>query len=182
MAVRSSRLNVIAARPRLRSHCANGEGIRPCPHVWCKSTMILDHTEGGGIVLNSGLRDDERGEGAARIWSPVRAKDPAKRAAEDQEFAAAVDATLEWWIYETDRARRWGSAPPPDSCLEDILDRLDDGEQMLLEEVGEKMFITRERARQIEESGWSQLTQSRERLKRRLGDAPHRRIRRKEEG
>jgi hypothetical protein len=161
--VAKRRLPVIT-RPTKRSECVNG--IRPCPWVRCKANMIIDQTEGGGIVINSGLDDEERGEGAGRIWRPTVRTNRAEKAAEDAEFAAQAEAALDWWIYRTDRARRMGSVMP-DSCLEDILDRYK-GEEMLLEDVGAKMFITRERARQIEEKALRDLEAAKDLLRRKL--------------
>ena len=158
------RLLPVLQRPTRRSECVGG--IRPCPWVSCKANMIVDYTEGGGLVINSGLGDDERGEGAGRIWRPTVRTDRAKRDAEKAEFLAQADTALDWWIYRTDRARRMGSVMP-DSCLEDILDRYK-GEEMLLEDVGAKMFITRERARQIEEKALQDLEAAKALLRRKL--------------
>lgn len=154
----------VLQRPVKRSDCVGG--VRPCPWVKCKFNMIIDHTENGGIVLNSDLGDDERGEGAGRVWRPTVRTNKEEKRAEDKEFSDQADSVLDWWIYRTDRARRMGSVMP-DSCLADILDRYK-GEEMLLEDVGQKMFITRERARQIEEAVLRALKQAKDLLKRRL--------------
>lgn len=131
-------------RPRHRVDCR--EARRPCPMVACKSNMIMDVVD-GHIILNSGLLEADRGEGANRI---IDARTTA------EEFHAIVDATLEWWARQASRARRLGTNPP-ESCLEDVIqkhvDRIPTEEPitgMDLEDVGAAMFITRERARQIE--------------------------------
>lgn len=132
------------ARPQHRVDCR--EARRPCPMVGCKSNMILDVVD-GNIILNSGLLEADRGEGANRI---IDARTT------DEEFHAVVDATLDWWAKQAARARRLGTNPP-ESCLEDVIAkhiaRIPAEEPitgMDLEDVGAAMFITRERARQIE--------------------------------
>lgn len=132
------------ARPRRRIDCR--ESLRPCPMVGCKSNMIMDVVD-GNIILNSGMLEADRGEGANRI---IDARTT------NEEFHAVVDATLDWWAKQSARARRLGTNPP-ESCLEDViakhLARIPDEDPitgMDLEDVGAAMFITRERARQIE--------------------------------
>lgn len=142
-------------RPRKRRDC---EGVpRPCPHVWCRSNMIIDVTDTGAIMLNSGLGDESRGEGAARLLTEDTP---------DDVFYAHVDEVLDWWVYRTDKAKRLHTKKP-ESCLEDVIDDMQ-GEEMLLEDVGAVMHITRERARQIEEAATLALEQSRDRIKKML--------------
>lgn len=161
---------IAIARPRFRYDCKDAQ--RPCPFAGCRSNMILDLTDAGEIILNSGQIDAERGEGANREIGPDMP---------DAEFHERVDAALEWWRASYARARRLGTKPP-DSCLEDIIDRhlqklktLPDDEivteGMHLETIGHHMFITRERARQIEASVWTQLQAIAPRLKRILEEA-----------
>lgn len=153
----------LVLRPRIRRDCANVP--RPCPHVWCRSNMILDVTENGAIMLNSGLSDEDRGEGAARILGDDMP---------DEEFYAQVDQVLDWWVYRTDKARRLGTLQPK-SCLEDVIDEMK-GEEMLLEDVGAVMHITRERARQIEEATMLSLQKSKDRIQKLLSGSVARRL------
>lgn len=155
-------------RPRLRLDCRDAE--RPCPMVGCRSNLIMDVGDDGTIILNSGLLDAARGEGANRVI------DDKVTAA---EFHRQVDEVLSWWERAYDRARRLRTNAP-DSCLEDVIDRhldkmgrlADDDPRytdgLHLEDVGAALFITRERARQIEETAWRQLLEAAPRLRRSL--------------
>jgi hypothetical protein len=163
-------LAIEIAKPRSRIDC--GVAARPCPFVSCKANMLIDVTEEGEIILNSGQVDAERGEGANReIGEDVPPED----------FYQRVDAMLTWWDESYQRARRMRTRPP-DSCLEDIIDRhrlklrtLPDDEiqtdGMHLETIGGHMFITRERARQLEAAAWTLLKAIAPRLRRRLIEA-----------
>jgi hypothetical protein len=154
---------VVILSPKIRRDCKDMP--RPCWKVGCRSNMILDVTENGAIMLNSGLSDDDRGEGAARILGDD---------VSDEEFYAQVDQVLDWWVYRTDKARRLGTRQPQ-SCLEDVIDAMQ-GDEMLLEDVGAVMHITRERARQIEEAALLALTKSGDRIKKLLGGSFARRL------
>lgn len=158
-------------RPRKRVDCASAQ--RPCPFVGCRSNMIIDVTEDGEIIFNSGLVDAERGEGANRVLGPD---------VPDVEFYRQADNVIDWWRKMFSRATRL-HIRPPDSCLEDIIDRhqrrmmslADDDpsflEGMHLEKIGLHMFITRERARQLEGAALDQLKASAPRIKSLLEDA-----------
>lgn len=157
-----------AYRPRHREDCR--EASRPCPMIGCRSNLIADVTEDGAIILNSGLLDADRGEGANRVIDDKIT---------DAEFHRLVDAVLEWWAQAHARAQRLRTNAP-DSCLEDVIDRhvermmrLPDDDPrysdgLHLEDVGAALFITRERARQIEEAAWNRLVSAAPWLRRRL--------------
>ena len=59
--------------------------------------------------------------------------------------------------------------------MEDVIDAME-GDEMLLEDVGAVMHITRERARQIEEAALLALQKSKDRIQKLLGGSVARRL------
>jgi hypothetical protein len=116
-------------RPRTVGDCR--KGIRPCPWVGCRMNLLIDVLPDGGLLLNAAYVSAKTG--AERVI-------PAKREADERandEIHDFVEAVFDEPI------------PPVKSCvIDEAMSRLKDGAQ--LEEIADVLFVSRERARQIE--------------------------------
>lgn len=119
---------------------ASGEALRrcrPCVFVSCRHHLLVDVTDVGSVVVNTGMQKEEMATGARsrrRQTSRRMGSFPVWRSTK-RNGAALEEAVLA----ELDNDRP--------TC---VLDLVADGVEHTLEETGEHLNITRERVRQIE--------------------------------
>lgn len=141
--VRNVKLPVLQStpteRPRTVADCRDGP--RPCPWVGCRFNLLADVLEDGSLVLNAAYPG--RQFGAERPMPP--------RPDLDDRFRDEIDDFVDAVYDEPD--------PSLPSC---VIDTPPGGarDDAQLEEIAQRLFVSRERVRQIEASGLENLRTS----------------------
>lgn len=121
---------------------------RPCPWFGCKYNLLVDVTENGTIIFNAGverIRYGERSNGHPHVRTISRRPTSVSTKYNGRRHKELL-AQGEKALFDRIREAVENEEELP-SCLLDIVEG---GNALTLEEVGETMSVTRERVRQVE--------------------------------
>jgi len=132
-------------------HCVDRP--RPCPWVGCKHHLLLDVNEAtGSITLNVGRITKRNVEGRRDITSKRRTSTiPARGLRSDSRERRLLESATEELFQAFDEALEGKEIS---TC---VLDCVADENSYTLEEVGQRLSVTRERIRQIESRATAKL-------------------------
>lgn len=126
---------------------------RPCPWVGCKHHLLLDVNEAtGSITLNVGRVTRPNGDGRRRVTSKRRMSTiPARGLGSDARERKLLESATEELFYAFEKIVEGKDIP---TC---VLDCVAGENAYTLEEVGQRLSVTRERIRQIESTAARKL-------------------------
>lgn len=132
-------------------HCIDRP--RPCPWFGCKHHLLLDVNEAtGSITLNVGRQTKPNGDGRREVTSRRRMSTiPARGLGSDAREKMLLANATEELFSELDEIV---AGKDTSTC---VLDCVAEENSYTLEEVGQKLSVTRERIRQIEARAVSKL-------------------------